>query len=420
MKRLPLILSLAVTFALALALRYGANPAGGRPQVQLPQLGFWEDERTDGTYFTIVDANGDVIDKTARVVYPGDELITEDNRHYRVARVVGDTAYAELLGRVRLDWRAEDAGLVGPQGAIPVQGGQRNLIAVYHTHSDESYVPTDGTQSRPGDGGIFKVGEVFVEKLRSMGVNVDYNKQPHEPHDADAYRRSRRTAFRLLQKAPAAIVDVHRDGIPDSDVYEATVAGQRVAKVRLVVGRQNQNMGANLDFAKRLKAYLDEKYPGLVRGIFIAHGNYNQDLSPRSILVEAGTYTNSRELAQRGAAFFAEALPRVLGIAVTPSRYAPGVAGARADWSGILWIILAVIGAGLGFLWLSTGSVRGARERLQDFFAREWGSLPRPRRTSRPLRAVGGRVRKPLIEEKLVSRDGEAPKNDQRGDYQKD
>ena len=32
-----------------------------------------------------------------------------------------------------------------------------------------------------------------------------------------AYQRSRRTASKLLSKDPAAIIDVHRDGIPDPD-----------------------------------------------------------------------------------------------------------------------------------------------------------------------------------------------------------
>lgn len=403
MKRPSLPLLLAAALALALALYHHLEtPSSAKGTSGVAE----EDERTDGSYFTILDQRGRIIDKTARVVYPGDELITESNHRYRVIRVVGDTAYAQLLGREKLEWR-KDAKKAGsfPE-ALPVQAGQRNLIAVYHTHSDESYLPTDGTQSRPGDGGIFKVGEVFVEKLKSMGVRVDYTKQPHEPHDADAYRRSRRTAFRLVQKAPAAVVDIHRDGIPDPDVYIANVAGETVTKIRLVVGRQNQNMGANLDFAKRLKAYLDERYPGLVRGIFLAHGNYNQDLSPRSILIEVGTYTNNREQAQRGAALFAEALPRVLGIAVTPSYLAPGMLGAGADWLGILWILLAIGGIGFGFLWLSTGSLRGVRKRLEDFFVREWGS-------------VFGSLRHRRIRLRRGEEEG-CPKNDQRADYQKD
>ena len=74
-------------------------------------------------------------------------------------------------------------------------------------------------------------------------------------------------------------------------------------------------MEANLAFAKNIKAYFDKVSPGLIKGIFMAKGNYNQDLGPRTILIEVGTYTNSRIAAQRGVGEFAEGVSRVVGIA---------------------------------------------------------------------------------------------------------
>lgn len=338
----------------------------------------WGEERKDG-YFTIRDTNGRILDLTARVVYPGDELITGDNHHYRIHRIEGDMAWAELLGVETLSW--EEAQPVAAQGEA------RNLVAIYNTHSDESYTPTDGAESIPAGGGICKVGEVMAEKLRSLGIQVEYDKRPHEPHDSEAYRRSRRTAVKLAQDAPAAILDIHRDGVPQASFYNAQIAGEDVTRVRLVVGRQNANMRANLDFAKRLKAYLDEKYPGLVRGIFIGRGDYNQDISPRSVLVEVGTYTNRRDQAQRGGALFAEALPPVLGIGTAASPQGPGPVGpgappsTRGDWTGVLWVIVALVAGGIAFLVISTGSWQGAKERLRRFASREWGiAWPRPQR----------------------------------------
>ena len=35
-------------------------------------------------------------------------------------------------------------------------------VGVYMTHTDESYIPTDGTASKPGNGGILKVGNVLL------------------------------------------------------------------------------------------------------------------------------------------------------------------------------------------------------------------------------------------------------------------
>lgn len=341
--------------------------------IDLPDLGIWEKERMDGGYYTIVDEDNNVLDKTAREVHLDDEFIAANNRHYRVERIKGDTAYARLIMENAL---ADTAPKSAP-ALLPVQGNNtaNNLIAMYHTHSAESYVPTDGTESIPGNGGIYKVGEQLAAKLKEKGIEVAYDKTPHEPHDADAYRRSRRTAVELMKKTPAAIIDIHRDGVPDPDFYYSNVSGEDVTKVRLVVGRQNQNMQANLDFAKEIKAQLDQYYPGLVHGIFMAKGNYNQDLSPRSILIEVGTHTNKRELAEKGAVLFADAIPTVLGISSTEKTPVGALETDKGDRGSLVWlIVIFLIGAGL-FLLLSTGSLRGSLDKLKQFSSREWSDV---------------------------------------------
>ena len=355
------------------------------PDVKTAEAGGWEVEYEPGEYTTIRDQKGVVVNKISRMVFVGDEFITEDNLHYRVNKVEGFEAEAVLLGKEEIAWQV-DTGAEHVSGSdMPVQQ-QKNLnelIAVYHTHSDESYIPTDGSESIPGEGGIFKVGSVFSEKLRSLGVQVIHDERSHEPHDANAYLRSRRTAVKLLRKNPAAIVDVHRDGVPDPDFYRDEISGMEVSKIRIVVGRQNQNMQANLDFAKRVKGYLDDKYPGLVRGIFLAKGNYNQDLSPRTILIEAGTHTVSRERAQKGAALFAEAIPPVLGITGAGTPFQQRGAGTPGDLGATLFVITAIILGFAAYLVISTGSVEGAVKKVKQFVTVEWANFLGRRRTGR-------------------------------------
>ncbi|WP_227766158.1 stage II sporulation protein P [Zhaonella formicivorans] len=361
-------------------------PAEDLAVINLPGIGVWENERVDGGFFTIVDEQGKVLDKMSRVVYVGDELIAEDNKQYRVDKVVGDRAIARLVVENALAGYEDFAKQVFSKKSVPTQTG-KNLVALYHTHSAESYVPTDGTDSLPGRGGIFKVGDNVASGLENRGIEAMHSKRPHEPRDSNAYRRSRRTALELLKAGPAAIIDVHRDGIPDPDFYQAEVAGNNVTKIRLVVGRQNQNMQANLDFAKRVKAGVNEVYPGLVKSIFLAKGNYNQDLSPRSMLIEVGTHTNDRHRAEIGAKLFADALPAVLGIVspTAPAQPGPAAPGrttpaTRGDWSA-LWLVLgvALIG-GAAFLLVSTGSLQGAVDKVKQFTSSEWanfmGKLP--------------------------------------------
>ncbi|NLM38046.1 MAG: stage II sporulation protein P [Firmicutes bacterium] len=309
-------------------------------------------ERTDG-YYTLVDVEGRRIARTAHEVKKGDQYLTADNKLYRVEQVEENTARLRFVREVNLeaaiapsliDRLASAMARLLPGKEEYVQGENRP-VAIYHTHSAESYVPTDGRASIREHGGIFKVGEALAQALRERGVNVIHEKTPHDPHDAMAYDRSRRTATDLLKEKPIALLDIHRDAVP-ADEYADEINNTAVTKAQLVVGRQNPNMKANEAFAYQIKSVVDKKYPGFIKGIFYADGKYNQDLAPRLLLVELGSHTNSREEAERGAAIFATAAKEVL----TNPRASNSAVGAGATRS-LLWIIgLAAVGLAIYFV----------------------------------------------------------------------
>ncbi|MBF7082017.1 stage II sporulation protein P [Desulfallas sp. Bu1-1] len=346
--------------------------------------GLWnnaaEAEHNDGLEYRITDAGNRLLSKMSRTVTVGDELITDKGRRYRVKAVDGYNARAEFTGMDRelLAYMDEFEHAVLP---VAGQADWKNRpVAIYHTHSAESYVPTDGTESKPYHGGIFEVGDALAAELQKKGVKVLHDKTPHEPRDSNAYYRSRRTVAGLMKKNPVALIDVHRDGIPDPDYYSKTINGEGVTRVRLVVGRQNPKMQSNMEFAKRVMAYANKVHPGIVKEIFIARGNYNQDLMSSAMLVEVGTHTNSREAAQRGAAMFADALPGVLGVGgnvTAPGGYGPA-SGTPAGWKTLAWIIgIALLGGG-AFLLISSGSWQKARERLGSYWGREFAGFMGP------------------------------------------
>ena len=290
--------------------------------------------------YALLSPKGKKIASYAGVPDVGDEYIAGDNLHYRVTAVdnTRKEARTEALGEYTLpdvSWLSQEAQPVA---------GQRRAVALYCTHSDESYKPTDGASSDEKRGGIYDVAEGFKAALEKQGITVYYSDETHFPHDAGAYRRSRATAASLVEEGVDAVMDIHRDGIPDPEEYESSVDGEETTKVRLLVGRSNQNAAANKEFAAQIKAVADKMYPGLIKDIYIGKGTYNQDLMSHAVLLEFGTYTNEKEAVLSSTGYMADVMNKTLYGGVT------GAAGAKTDaaengggWSGLIWLIIALV-----------------------------------------------------------------------------
>jgi len=320
-----------------------------------------QEEAPRGKYYTLVDDNNNIILQTAIKVHPGDEYISSDNSRYKVVEVVGETARCVYQGKERmpaLSYSSEKKAWIFEDQSIPVETGKKPTIAIYHTHSDESYIKGDGTESVEGNGGIYDVGRMLADRLRQLGFEVIYSDANHSPHDINAYNRSRRTAMQLIRKrSPDVVIDVHRDAVPASQ-YQTEVKGQEATKIKMVIGRTNPNMKANLEFAKQIKSAMDQQAPGLSNGIFMGKGDYNQDLSPRSILIEVGSHTNSKDEAQKGAELFASTLPVVLGMSGQGGAAAKPISEGGSSGAGTaILIILVVVGAAAaGYYFLNKGA----------------------------------------------------------------
>lgn len=351
-----------------------------------PLLTVWTVQAGDedtSHWYTIVDEDTErVLLETCHVVVTGDEFVDERNYRYRVSRVEGHTGWAEFIGTVDMETQA-----MAFQAAMSLRLGfcriglplastrapRGRLVAIYHTHSDESYIPTSGSSSVSPHGDVYDVGSVISASLKnSVGLTSVHSWESHLPHDGSAYARSRRTAVSLLKKNPDAILDLHRDAAPLS-AYATTVMGKPGAKVMIVLGRQNPNLKANEQFAFALKNYADKEFPGFVRGIFYGDATFNQDLSPRALLFEMGSHENSKEAAERVMVNFINSIPAVL-YGVTPAgRTAEGEAVRHARREGgvaastIISIILLVLIGGAVYLLLNEKSFSGVMARLRRF-----------------------------------------------------
>ena len=328
-----------------------------------------------------VDGSGAYLFSIHGVLSEGDEYIADDNVLYRIATVNSGNAIAEKIGEEPMpdvSWldvgeaQAVFASDETTQAVSAKANADKRLIALYVTHSDESYIPSDGSQSINGQGGIYDVAREFRDALQKQGVDVILDESTHLPHDSGAYRRSRQTAERLLQKQPDAIIDIHRDGIPDESEYARTINGEEASRVRLLVGRSNQNSSVNREFAKQLKAVADKQYPGLVKDIFIGKGNYNQDLAPHAILLEFGTHTISKERVLNSTDMMAQVMSTALYGTQTGSAASEksssgqdaAVQSSKGVSGGMIFLVLSVIAGVIIFLLAQTGGGKAMKTKF--------------------------------------------------------
>lgn len=340
--------------------------------------------KAQGNYYNMIDETGSIVYVTGWKVRVGDEFLTENNKRYEIIKIDGQNAMVKFISNVNLveyldHYKAKEYLLSFFRMSI-AEAEDTKKVAVYHTHNDESYIPSDGKDSiDTGDGGVMKVGNSFTQALEKEGIEAIHSDAVHLPHDDMAYERSRRTVVDLLKQQPDAIFDIHRDAAPP-EAYGSQIEGQDVTKVQLVVGKFGPTGKQIEEYALQMKALSDERHPGLVKGIFFAKGgDYNQDLHPKSMLVEVGAQNNKREDAERGIAMFADIIPTVLGVTSANPSNVDGSAGVGTKAAGVSgsvksigYIVAFLVGGVIIFMFISTGGVKEATAKVHNFATNEF------------------------------------------------
>ena len=111
-------------------------------------------------------------------------------------------------------------------------------------------------------------------------------------------------------------VDVHRDSLV-KDKTTVEIKGKSYAKTIFLIGLENPHYEKNLNFTSKINDKLNEKYPGLSKGIYKkggrgVNGVYNQDFSEYTILIEIGGYENTTVEVLNSTLAFAECFMEVI------------------------------------------------------------------------------------------------------------
>lgn len=227
-------------------------------------------------------------------------------------------------------------------GQPPKTAGD-NVAFIYQTHSNESFLPelkgiTDPDKAYSDKVNIISVGQRLAQNLEKDGIGAVHSSTVYPSTVKNfEYPYSYKYSLKTLQEAMTShqdlqyFFDIHRDSAVRNKTT-ATVDGKDVAQVYFIIGGKNPNWKKNEEFASKIHQVLEEKHPGVSKGIHAkeaseGNGLYNQNISPNSILIEVGGPYNTLEECYRTTDWLAEAISEVIlnakkvdAPAVTPKK----------------------------------------------------------------------------------------------------
>jgi stage II sporulation protein P len=162
------------------------------------------------------------------------------------------------------------------------------------------------------------VGQRLKTKIESYGIPVmqstaDYPATVPSFQYAKSYAYSAQTVKDALARnsSLSMIFDIHRDSLA-RDKTTVRIGNQDYAQVFFVVGKKNPQWERNSQFANSIHTKLERLKPGISRGVYgkdaNGNGEYNQSLSPNSMLIEIGGPYNTLEELYRTADLLAEVI----------------------------------------------------------------------------------------------------------------
>lgn len=180
--------------------------------------------------------------------------------------------------------------------------GGKKRVFIYHTHSNESFLPylktDDPNHAQHPEKNITKVGKQFAQELENVGIGAEVS---DKNNGSRSYAESGKTvqAAMVNNKELEYFIDIHRDAQRRKRTLKE-IDGKKYARVLFVIGKGNKNHVKNYELAEQFHNKLQEMYPGLSRGIYYPKGEgvngvYNQDISPHALLIEVGGVDNTFE-----------------------------------------------------------------------------------------------------------------------------
>ncbi len=206
-------------------------------------------------------------------------------------------------------------------------------ILIFHTHSTEGFADSD--MSKDMNEGIWGVGEQLKQLLeKKYGIETLHDIGRYDIVDGKgqilgAYERMEAPIAKILKENPSiqVVIDMHRDGLPENVHLVTEVNGKQCARIMFCNGLcklkkegstqaisnlPNPYIEDNLAFSLQMQARANRKFPAFTRRIYLNAYRYSLHMRARSLLVEVGSQTNTKEEAKNAMEPLAEILAEVI------------------------------------------------------------------------------------------------------------
>lgn len=237
-------------------------------------------------------------------------VVKSDGDWYNVSLPGGGTAYVA-------SWVVK-TGIAGSRGDSSPSSANDELqsdskVYIYHTHNRESWNKVarnvSGSSYDDPEVNITLVGKELGRQLQERGIpsfiedaDIAEKLKEQKLSYAHSYSESRKAVNKAIKAHPSLtyFFDIHRDANVPRDKTTVTINGKSYASILFVIGTAHPDYAENKKFAEALSEKLNKKVPGLSRGILSksvhdGNGEYNQDISPGSLLLEFGGVNNTLE-----------------------------------------------------------------------------------------------------------------------------
>ncbi len=197
-------------------------------------------------------------------------------------------------------------------------------VLIYHTHSQEGYRDSvEGDEATS----VLAVGDYLEKLLTEKGIRVLHHRGEYDVGDRDhAYSNALPSVEKVIADNPSieVVIDLHRDGVPESLHLVTEIDGRPTAKIMFFNGLSysttqgdlsylaNPYIENNLALSFQLQLAAEEYYPGWARKIYLKCYRYNQHICSKCLLVEVGAQNNSLEEAMNAMIPLSDILTKVL------------------------------------------------------------------------------------------------------------